>query len=213
MLRPRVLLLMKLHRRWLVSPPVLFGDPASVPIPYGQSPTSRDPNTLHSKQPIENDPATEYHQGGNDHRKQAMRDISTSIAMLALVYLAIDNYMGRVQAERLAKETASINMKTLQLQQQSFVKEKKQLDLKMLKERMEVSKRSYKMALHIAMLKKQLQDLGATPVEAASAMDEFENSARVENSLRNLTGQAIWLAEDCQYKPFLPDYRDYDRKK
>lgn len=63
----------------------------------------------------------------------------------------------------------------------------------MLQERREVAKRDFKMGLHIAMLRKQLLDAGMKPVDLEEAVKEFENSVKADNSIKNVTGQYLWL--------------------
>lgn len=82
----------------------------------------------------------------------------------------------------------------------------------MLRERVDVSKRCYKMALHIAMLRKQLADLGAEPADINLVILEFEQNVRLNNSVQNLTGQAIWLDDSSPLAGYVPDYREYDKK-
>ena len=49
------------------------------------------------------------------------------------------------------------------------------------------------MSLHIAMLRKQLMDLGVSPIELDLAIKEFEKSVKLDNSIKNVTGQYLWL--------------------
>lgn len=113
--------------------------------------------------------------------------------MFALAYLAIDNYSERVKIEKLHHDTTAINLKALQVQQLNYAQERKKRDLVMLQERREVAKRDFKMGLHIAMLRKQLLDAGMKPVELDEAIKEFENSVKADNSLKNVSGQYLWL--------------------
>lgn len=132
--------------------------------------------------------------------------------MFTLAYLAVDNYTERIKLEKLNAETTAINVKTLQLQQQNYVTAHKQQEVKILRERIEMSKRCYKMALHIAMLRKQLADLGMTPTSINSVIQEFEKNVRLNNSVQNLTGQAIWLDDSSPFGGYVPDYREYDKR-
>lgn len=132
--------------------------------------------------------------------------------MFTLGYLAIDNYTNRIKLEKVATETTAINLKTLQLQQQNFLNARKQQDLNLLEERRDMAKRCFKMSLHIAMLRKQLQDLGVQPADIDSAVLEFEKSVKVNNSIQNVTGNVLWLDDSSPLTGFIPDYREYDRK-
>ena len=66
-------------------------------------------------------------------------------------------------------------------------------DLQILQERKDQDKRNFKMGLHIAFLRKQLVDLGADPVDIETAIKEFEKSVRADNSIKNVSGQSLWL--------------------
>lgn len=54
----------------------------------------------------------------------------------------------------------------------------------LLQERREIAKRDFKMSLHIAMLRKQLMDLGVSPIELDLAIKEFEKSVKLDNSIK-----------------------------
>lgn len=113
--------------------------------------------------------------------------------MCALAYFAIDNYTNRIKLEKLNIETTAINLKTLQAQQANFLNARKKRDLQILQERKDQDKRNFKMGLHIAFLRKQLVDLGADPVDIETAIKEFEKSVRADNSIKNVSGQSLWL--------------------
>ncbi|SGZ49950.1 CIC11C00000003851 [Sungouiella intermedia] len=194
--------------RSVMVPPSHFSNPANVPKQYGIDSQSSETNTE-----SENGNVSEL---GNypppPRSERPFRELLSLLAMVALTYLAVDNYTGRVKLEKLNTETTAINLKTLQLQQQNFLNSRKQQELKMLRERMDVSKRCYKMALHIALLRKQLTDLGVDPAEINTVLQEFEKNVRLNNSVQNLTGQAIWLDDNSELSGFVPDYREYDKK-
>lgn len=189
-------------------PPSHFGNPAKVPNQYGipEQPIS-DRQKANSSQ--ENDHDHSFTPARPD---RPFRELLTLLAMFTLAYLALDNYAGRIKLEKLNNETSAINVKTLQLQQQNFLNTRKQQELRMLRERVDVTKRCYKMALHIAMLRKQLEDLGAKPADITQVILEFELNVRMNNSVQNLTGQAIWLDDASPLTGYVPDYREYDRK-
>ena len=113
--------------------------------------------------------------------------------MFALAYIAIDNYTERMKLEKLHTETTAINLKALQVQQLNYQKERKKKDLQLLQERRELAKRNFKMALHIAMLRKQLLDAGMDPISLDASIAEFEKSVKADNSIKNVTGQYLWL--------------------
>ncbi|OBA19948.1 hypothetical protein METBIDRAFT_79271 [Metschnikowia bicuspidata var. bicuspidata NRRL YB-4993] len=183
--------------------PTFFNDPEAVPLQYNASKTS-DSRTESTN--------THEESANSLTNKRPAKELTSLIAMTALAYLALDNYQGRVRAEKLNQETTAINLKTLQIQLQNYIKARQQQDLRMLKERVEVSKRCFKMSMHIALLRKQLMELGADPKDIPDVTKEFDKHAKVSNSVQNLTGNAIWLTDESEYKGLMPDYREYDRK-
>ena len=130
----------------------------------------------------------------NSHpHENSIREITGLLAMFALAYIAIDNYTERMKLEKLHTETTAINLKALQVQQLNYQKERKKKDLQLLQERRELAKRNFKMALHIAMLRKQLLDAGMDPISLDASIAEFEKSVKADNSIKNVTGQYLWL--------------------
>ncbi|CCG21565.1 hypothetical protein CORT_0A11800 [Candida orthopsilosis Co 90-125] len=166
------------------------------------SPTPTPTNTSPTQQPS----SSNKHEG-------SIREITGLLAMFALAYLAIDNYTERVKIEKLHHDTTAINLKALQVQQLNYAQERKKRDLVMLKERREVAKRDFKMGLHIAMLRKQLIDAGMKPVDLDDAVKEFENSVKADNSIKNVSGQYLWLDDKSEFKPYLPDTMEYDKNR
>lgn len=194
-----------LATRSIHSPPSHFGNPLSIPKPYG----GLDPTISQ----LQGSQTSQGSQGTNDDipppNLRSMKDFALVFATITMAYLSVDNYKSRVKIEKVSHETAAINMKTLQLQQQSFTGAIKKQELRIHNERVVMSKRCFKMALHIAMLRKQLEDLGADPTTIDQLTTEFENSVKMSNTG---PGSFMWLDENSVYKSDLPDYRDYDRK-
>lgn len=153
---------------------------------YGHSPPPPPQSSAQSSPPQQSSASSNKHEG-------SVREITSLLAMFALAYLAIDNYTERVKIEKLHHDTTAINLKALQVQQINYAQERKKRDLAMLQERREVAKRDFKMGLHIAMLRKQLLDAGMKPVDLEEAVKEFENSVKADNSIKNVTGQYLWL--------------------
>lgn len=195
----------RVFSRRYVRPPTHFSNPNSLPSQFGD-PEPEAQHEFPGSQELKPDLAP------NAPKDRLLKDLSTLLGMFALAYLALDNYSNRVKLEKLNQETTAINLKTLQLQQQNFVHARKQQDLKMLQERVDVSKRCFRMAMHIAMLRAQLVELGVKPVDINDVVAEFEKNVRINNSVQNLTGHAMWLDEASEYSGQLPDYREYDRK-
>lgn len=204
-------------RRILVSrsyhlPPSHFSDPLAIPQPFGESgPTSTQQNANQNKQ--EQQYANQNTQRLNNDipppNLRSMKDFALVFGSLTMAYLALDNYKSRVKIEKMSQETAAINVKTLQLQQQTFTGAIKKQELRIHNERMVISKRCFKMALHIAMLRKQLQALGVDPTTIDQLTEEFEKSVKMS---KLGPGGYLWLDEASEYKADLPDYRDYDKK-
>lgn len=182
--------------RTLRAPPSYFSNPTSIPSQYGQS---------DQPQP-EPRPNSEY-----EEPQLKLRDLTSVLGMFTLAYLAVDNYSSRIKLEKLNAETTAINLKTIQLQQQNFLNTRKQQELKMMKERDDVAKRCYKMALHIALLRQQLVELGVEPATINTVVQEFEKNVRISNSQQNLTGHSMWMDDSSPLKNYVPNYREYDR--
>lgn len=151
------------------------------------------------------------HQSGNNGDKP-LRELTSMIAMFTLGYIAIDNYINRIKLEKINSESTSINLKTLQIQQANFTQAREKRDLQILMERKDNQKKAFKMQLHIAMLRQQLAKNGIDPVDIDDALDEFDKSVKLSNSIRNISGQNLWLNDDSELKNYLPDIHDYDKK-
>lgn len=147
----------------------------------------------------------------NDHTFLA--GLANAVATLALVYFAVDNYSHRIRLEKTAEELASINLKTLQLQEAQYVAARKKRDFQILQERKEMAKRSMRMGLHIALLRKQLEDHGVEPATIEEALKQFEQLVRVDNLIKNVLSQNLWIDDGSELKQYLPDYQEYDKKK
>lgn len=119
------------------------------------------------------------------------------VAIVALSYLAYDNFNYNVKVEKLNNELTTMK-KALQVQQVNFLNARRSKDLQMIEERKDNEKRSFRMALHIALLRKQLADLGIDPIGVDSAIKEFEKSVKIDNSIKNISGQSLWLEDNSR---------------
>ncbi|KAL6452187.1 hypothetical protein SBY92_001444 [Candida maltosa Xu316] len=199
------------------SPPSHFSNPKEIPSTY----TPKSEETYQSPQHIPPDQQQQQAQHGTSKpippttkpQDSSLKEITALIAMFALAYIAIDNYTERIRLEKLHNETNAINLKALQIQQLNYQREKKQKNLQQLQERREINRRDFKMGLHIAMLRKQLIDLGYSPIELDAAIKEFEKNVKVDSSVKNLTGQYLWLDDNSELKPYLPDPMEYDKAR
>lgn len=88
--------------------------------------------------------------------------------------------------------------------------QRKKRELQILNERKSGLQRQMKMALHIAMLRKQLVDLDQEPVSIETIQQEYTKSIKMENSISNVSGTALWITDDSTYKAYLPNAREYD---
>lgn len=130
--------------------------------------------------------------------RMLLREFGSLAAMCALIYLALDNYLNRIKLEKLNQEIVGLNIKNLQVQKANFAKALQKKDLLILKERRDSSRRAFKMALHIALLRKQLADLGCDPIDIEAAVNTFENKVKINNSIQNVSGQSLWLDDDSR---------------
>lgn len=185
-------------------PPSHFSNPKEIPPTYSEEVFQPQPLTAQqlqqqqqqqqqlgttassSSNPTESKTSPKQHDG-------SIREITALIAMFALAYIAIDNYTERIRLDKLHTETTAINLKALQIQQLNNQREKKAKDLKMLQERKEFNRRDFKMGLHIALLRKQLIDLGYTPMDIDLAIKEFEKNVKQDNSIKHVNDQYLWL--------------------
>lgn len=102
--------------------------------------------------------------------------------------------------------------KAVALAQMSFNNARKKREIQILNERKNFQKREMKMALHVALLRKQLQEAGVQPVDINEAIAEFERNVKMENSLANVTGASLWIVDDADIKSYVPSSHEYDRK-
>lgn len=178
-------------------PPQSFQQPSNPPpqtIPTHGQPSTQGPHSPSLSQPSLNQASGTSRDGtsGGDTFNH-FRELSSLLAMAALAYFAVDNYTERLKLEKLHAETTAINLKALQIQQANFSANSKTRDLQILQERKENAKRSFKMSLHIALLRKQLIELGYDPIELEAAIKEFEKNVRADNSSKNVMAQFLWL--------------------
>lgn len=196
--------------RRLHKPPTHFSGGTPIPHTFQSIPTT---SLLHSESPEPFHSESQSNQYQNTHSPNShspAKELSSLIAMLALGYLAIDNYLNRVKLEKLNAETTAINLKTLQIQQANFQQARRKKDLQVLQDRKDNQKLMYKLAMHIAMLRKQLLDSGIDPVTVEESIRKFELSIKIDNSIKNLTGQSFWVEDEI--KGYMPDVKEYDSR-
>lgn len=212
----------RVPKRTLASPPSYFANPQKPPKTYKESAGEYSALPLPQLTLSSQNGNANQDSQQNDHQpplisptpaERPLRELTTLLAMFTLAYLAVDNYSSRAKLEKVSKETTALNLKALQLQQQNFLAARRQQDLRLLKERADASKKSYRMALHIAMLRQQLEEQQLEPVSVDAALQEFEKHVKIQNLALNLTGQAIWVVDSSELAGRVPDPRVYEREK
>lgn len=185
------------------TPPLHFSNPDSIPKTY-EAGLERNSSTTHAES--ERLKMQELEELRKDPKNNSIKEFTSLIALCILGYFAVDNYVNRIKLERLNQETTAINLKTLQIQQANFLNAKKQKDLQILLERKDHDKRCFKMSLHIALLRKQLIELGVEPAKVEEAVKEFERSVKMDNSLKNISGQTLWIDDNSRTYSFEKDH-------
>jgi hypothetical protein len=192
--------------RWYSQPPSHFNNPRALPETYTYtSSSSGDKQTIPENNGQRNG-------GSRQSTTSIPYELSKLVAIGGLTYFAIDNYINRMKLEKLAVETSALNLKTLRVQQTNFVNARNKRNLQIIQERKQAARRDFKMAIHIALLRKQLKDHGLEPIEIEDAIAQFESDVKVDNSISNISGQTLWLQDDSELKLFLPDTHEYDRQ-
>lgn len=194
------------RRLYSFKPPSHFGDPYNLPNTF-------QGKEIQINETVNTNERTNTNDKNDRDRTKPIKEITSLLSMCALTYIAVDNYTNRIKLEMASVEIAAINQRTLQSQKIQFINTLKKRDLQILQERREMDRRNFKMSLHIALLRKQLLDSGISPLEIESAVKEFEKNVRIDNSSRNVSGQALWLDDGSELKSFTPDCHEYDKKQ
>lgn len=133
-------------------------------------------------------------------------DVLNFAATLGIAYYAYDNYVAKVKLEKVIKQTTAINTKAMQQQQQLFANARQKHLQDMMKVARALHRATFKMGVHIAMLRKQLIDAGVEPVEADKALEEYRQSVQAKSA----NGvEYLWLDSSSPYKSLMPHVRDY----
>ncbi|GMM33405.1 hypothetical protein DASC09_007300 [Saccharomycopsis crataegensis] len=189
-------------------PPTYFSNPSPAPKNMvGSSPLI--PSNPASPSHITYSPASNM----PTQRKLGFgKDVALCMAVFVLTYFAIDNYISRQALQTESFKNSMEHQKALTLAQLSFNNARKKREIQILNERKNFQKREMKMALHIALLRKQLEATGVKPVNINEAINEFEKNVKMENSLSNITGTSLWVVDDADIKSHLPSTHEYDKK-
>lgn len=133
--------------------------------------------------------------------------------MCTLAYFAVDNYIGRIKLENQARESAALHLKLLKLQQEAYTAQIRQANLTFVEELRKQAVRNFRMALHIAMLRRQLTEKSCELVSIEDAKAEYEKTVRSSRQPLNVTGDALWMEDGSPYAPYFTDFREYDDKR
>ncbi|SJM85463.1 uncharacterized protein ZBIST_2277 [Zygosaccharomyces bailii] len=140
--------------------------------------------------------------------RKPILEFAMVISVVTLCFFAVDNYRVRTTLvdELHAQRLHAREQHELLVRQVGAARKKRELQI--LNERKSYQIREMKLALHIAMLRNQLQDAGIDPVSVNKCLQEYHRSVKMENSVSNVSGTALWLADD-ELKSLLPNVREY----
>lgn len=200
-------------RRFLNRPPSYFSDPDNAPAPF--VPPAGQNTASNVKSPDLERLAEKERE--LDELRESMRASSakplfdfTSIAFTMLLgYFAYDNYKGRLKLEKVVKDTNALSAKALQQQLREFAEARQRHLVAMMKLTRAQNRVMLKMSIHIAMLRKQLEEAGLEPAQIDKVVEEFQSSVRV---LMVNGNETLWLDDASPYKQYLPSVRDYVAK-
>ncbi|CAK7914066.1 hypothetical protein CAAN3_15S02916 [[Candida] anglica] len=186
--------MLSLHSRRLFSsfrtlknqvPPTHFSD--SNPTRYTPPKTHFHDQHIESKQLPED--------SSHNTNEKPIKELTVLLTMVTLSFFAIDNYLNRIKAEKHVNETVMINLNTLKSQQVNFNNLNKRKNLQILAERKENNKKLAKMAVHIALLRKQLKEAGHDPVSIEYVLQQFDTQVNVSTSITNVTDQVHYVKD------------------
>ncbi|KAF3985769.1 hypothetical protein FT663_04171 [Candidozyma haemuli var. vulneris] len=203
-----------MSRRLMSQLPSHFSNPGNPPAPYGSVPNANA--DMASPQPISQShsgqsmpPPNSTPNFPDPNRSSGARtlwDLLNFAATLGIAYYAYDNYVAKVKLEKVIKQTNAINAKAMQQQQQIAAKYKAQYEQHLREVSRASHRATFKMGVHISMLKKQLIDAGLDPVKADQAVEEYRQSVRskVVNDV-----EYLWLDRSSPYSQLTPHLREY----
>ena len=196
------------------NPPHTYGEPMPPPLPApsGFEASYQYPAADANRATYGSNTQENSHNNNHKQGESMLTGIANALATLALVYFALDNYLNRIKLEKANEELVTINLKTLQLQEANHQAARKKRDMNTLQERKDRAKRDMKMALHIALLTKQLEEANIPPAKIDDVIREYEQSVKIDNSIRNILSQSLWLDDNSELKPYLPNVHEYDKK-
>ncbi|SCU92930.1 LANO_0E02564g1_1 [Lachancea nothofagi CBS 11611] len=145
--------------------------------------------------------------------RKPLLELATVFSVLALSFFAIDNYRARLRLELKVEEDALKFKQAQDLLAKQANAHRKKRELQILNERKLIQTREMKVALHVAMLRKQLIEAGLKPATIEQALHEFEKHVKMENSISNVSGTRLWVTDDSPSKCYVSDVREYDNRE
>ncbi|QLQ81359.1 hypothetical protein HG537_0F01200 [Torulaspora globosa] len=147
-----------------------------------------------------------------DNRSRSLTDIAMVIAVGTLCFLAIDNYRAHHELQAQVERDRIKLAETQEFLTRQTNAARKKRELQILNERKTTKMREMKLALHVAMLRAQLQDHGIEPRSIDDCIHEYARSVKMDNSISNVSGTALWINDDNSLKGLIPNVREYEDK-
>lgn len=133
-----------------------------------------------------------------------------AIAVGTLCFLAIDNYRARNELQAQVEQDRVKLAESHEFLTRQTNAARKKRELQILNERKTTKMREMKLALHIAMLRAQLQEHGIEPRSIEECALEYARSVKMDNSISNVSGTALWVNDDSSLKGLMPNPREYE---
>ncbi|QLL31037.1 hypothetical protein HG536_0A08520 [Torulaspora globosa] len=149
---------------------------------------------------------------GPGNRSRSLTDIAMVIAVGTLCFLAIDNYRARCELQAQVEQDRIKLAETQEFLTRQTNAARKKRELQILNERKTTKMREMKLALHVAMLRAQLQDHGIEPRSIDDCVHEYARSVKMDNSISNVSGTALWINDDNSLKGLIPSPKEYEER-
>lgn len=148
----------------------------------------------------------------NEGLKRPMREVAMIISIATLCFFALDNYRIRNDLQHRVEADQIQQREKQEFMTKQMNASRRKRELQILNERKFTKMREMKMALHIAMLRKQLKDNGIDPWSIEDCLNEYAKTVKMENSISNVSGTALWIMDDSTLKAYVPNVREYEIK-
>ncbi|CAH2351541.1 hypothetical protein CLIB1423_04S00342 [[Candida] railenensis] len=192
-----------------VPPPTHFSN--QPPTHFNNITTSSPISPANHTVNLENQQSPTTSPSTSSSSSKHLRELTILFTIITLSFLTVDNYINRIKLEKLINETTMINIKTLKTQQVNFNAAQKRKNLQIIGERRDNMKKFTKMGLHIAMLRKQLIELGHDPAAIENVLAEYEKNVKVNSSVNNVIDQVLYLSDDSNLKEYYPSIHEYEK--